>query len=84
VLVTVNGNMASAALAIPMTELRALLTEREREILKGEADVSEKYYYRVVTRVRKKIQKLDQDLQIMEENHEKLANELQEIVCNQE
>lgn len=59
-----------------------LLTPREREILTGEADVSEKYYYRVVTRVRDKIGKLGEDLEVLEE-HDTLADELRDEVCDE-
>lgn len=63
-------------------EYRAILTPREREILSGEADVSESYYYRVVSRVREKIKILGEDLEILDENHPTLANELYETVCD--
>lgn len=69
--------------AMPEKDYRALLTEREREILRGDADVSEKYYYRVVTRVRAKIEKLvDEDLSALE-RHDTLADELREGVCGE-
>ena len=62
---------------------RALLTEDERAILQGKKDVSEKYYYVVVTRARKKIQKLvDDDLPALEE-HDSLGDELRDGVCSQ-
>jgi len=64
-------------------DYRAILTDREREILRGEADVSEKYYFRVVTRVRKKISKLiDEDLPALDD-HDTLGDELREGVCNE-
>ena len=68
-----------------MTEkdYRALLTDREREILRGEADVSESYRYRVVSRVRKKIQRLEGDAKLLEAYHETLHSELQRSVCGQ-
>lgn len=59
---------------------RALLTDREREILLGEADVSEKYYGVVVTRVRNKIERLEEDVEALEA-HDTLADELREVVC---
>ena len=62
-------------------DYRAILTDREAEILSGEADVSEKYYYRVVTRVRDKVEKLSQDLDVLDEHHDTLGDELREIVC---
>lgn len=62
-------------------EYRSLLTQREREIISGDADVSEKYYYRVVSRVRDKIEGVETDLEILEE-HATLADELREVVCD--
>lgn len=66
---------------MPDKEYRAILTEREREILAGEADVSEKYYYRVVTRVRDKIERLEADLTVLDEHHDTLGDELRDVVC---
>jgi len=63
---------------------RGLLTPREREILSGKADVNEDYYYAVVSRVRKKIQKLDEDVQILRENHPTLYSELQAVIAEDE
>lgn len=64
-------------------DYRAILTQREKEILSGDADVGEKYYYRVVTRVRDKIEKLDADLSILDEHHDTLGDELRETVCEE-
>jgi hypothetical protein len=64
-------------------EYRAILTDREREILSGEADVDEKYYHRVVTRVRQKVGRVDDDLDVLDE-HDSLGDELREIVCDDE
>lgn len=65
-------------------EYRAILTSREREILSGEDEVSDGYYYRVVSRVREKIEQLDQDLRILDANHDKLAEELRLVVCSKD
>ena len=59
---------------------RALVTDREREILLGEADVSEKYYHVVVTRVRKRINQLTEEIEALK-SHDTLADELREVVC---
>jgi len=65
-------------------ERRALLTDDERAILLGEREVSDKYYYTVITRVRKKIQKLEaDDLKALAE-HDTLLDELREGVCEEE
>lgn len=67
--------------AMPEKDYRALLTEREREILTGEADVEDSYRYRVVSRIRQKIERLEEDATILRENHDGLHQELQEAVC---
>lgn len=62
-------------------QYRGLLTAREREILAGEADVSDDYRYRVVSRVRDKIDKLDRDIEILADAHPGLLGELRDAVC---
>ena len=69
-----NSNMAE----------RGLLTDREREIIKGEADVSDDYRYRVVSRIRNKIERVDGDVSILEEHRADLLEELREVVCDEE
>lgn len=67
--------------AMPDKEYRAVLTDREREILSGEADVSEAYRYRVVSRVRNKIEeRLVNDVALLDEHHAGLADELRSAV----
>lgn len=60
---------------------RGLMTDREREILLGNADVSEKYYGVVVTRVRKRINRLAKEEIDALEAHDTLADELRDAVC---
>jgi len=67
--------------SVPDKEYRAILTEREREILTGEDDVSESYYYRVITRVRDKIERVEEDLEVLDEHHDTLGDELRDVVC---
>ena len=59
---------------------RGLLTPREQEILSGEADVEEDYYYAVVSRVRGKIKNVKEDAAILRENHSSLYSELRAAV----
>lgn len=61
---------------------RGLLTDREREIVKGEADVSDDYRYRVASRIRNKIDRIDDDVTILEEHRADLLEELREVVCD--
>ncbi|PSP50913.1 hypothetical protein BRC60_04225 [Halobacteriales archaeon QH_1_68_42] len=63
---------------------RGLLTDREREIIKGEADVSDDYRYRVASRIRNKIERVDGDVSILEEYRADLLEELREVVCDEE
>jgi hypothetical protein len=60
---------------------RALLTERERDIISGEADVTDDYRYQTVSRIRQRFRKLDDDLDALEA-HGDLAAELREIICD--
>lgn len=63
-----------------MTDYRGLLTDREREVLNGEADVSQDYVYQIRHRVREKIQRLATDVEILEEHHPDLAKEVRDAV----
>lgn len=65
-------------------QYRGLLTEREREIIRGNADVSDNYRYRVVSRIRTKIENIDEDADILAENREDLLEELREVVCERD
>lgn len=60
---------------------RGLLTDREREILAGEAEVSDNYRYRTITRIRKKIGRIERDTKILEETRPDLLQELRSVVC---
>ena len=46
-----------------MTDRRALLTDREREIVAGEADVSDSYRYQPISRVRARLDRLAGDIE---------------------
>ena len=62
---------------------RGILTDREREILLNEGeDVTEKYYGVVVSRVRSKIERIDEDLPALD-SHPSLGNELRDVVCSE-
>lgn len=69
---------------MPDKTYRALLTDREIEILTREADVSDSYRYRVVTRVREKIERIGEvDLRVLDEHHDTLGDELREEICDE-
>lgn len=69
---------------LPMADdRRGLLTPREREILSGEADVKDEYYYAVVSRVRRKIQEVKADARLLREHHADLYDELRQAVIEE-
>lgn len=67
-----------------MASDRGLLTDREREILTGEADVSDNYRYRAVSRIRNKIERIERDIDILADTRPDLLEELREAVCEDE
>jgi hypothetical protein len=66
-----------------MSNGRALLTDREREIVAGEADVDDPYRYQTISRVRQRFSRLEDDLEAMEQ-HGELANEVRETICSKD
>lgn len=68
---------------VAMADRRALLTEREREIVSGEADdVTDEYRYQTVSRIRGRLQRLEDDIDALEK-HGELAKELRQTVCGE-
>lgn len=68
-----------------MTDRRALLTEREREIVSGEADdVTDDYRYQTISRVRSRIQNELVDDLVALDAHGALGDDLREVVCDDE
>lgn len=60
---------------------RAILTDNERNVLKAEEDSDR--YYKVVSRVRRKINKeFPQDVEIIKQSHSKLHQELLNVIDN--
>lgn len=53
-------------------QYRGLLTNWEHAILVIEADISDDYYYRVVSRTRTKFDALATDIELLEEHHSEL------------
>jgi len=63
---------------------RALLTDRERELIEGGDDVEEDLRYQAISRVRRKInEELTTDVEVLQEQHPQLLEELREVVCSQ-
>lgn len=61
---------------------RALLTDRERELIEGGKDVDDDLRYQAISRVRRKIdEELTTDVALLREHHPELYEELQDAVC---
>lgn len=65
---------------LSLADYRGLLTDREREILTGRADVSKNYVYQIRHRVRAKIERLETDVEILIEHQPDLAQELRTAI----
>ena len=65
-----------------MTEGRGLLTEREREALAGED--SDSYKYKTRTYFRRRLEKVESDIELLDEHDPELLNELRRVVCERE
>jgi hypothetical protein len=66
---------------VSMKDGRSLLTDREREILAGEADVSDNYRYKVQSVARQRVRGVVDDVDVLREHEPEIFDELQEIVC---
>jgi len=64
-----------------MNDGRSLLTDREREILAGDADVSDNYRYKVQSVARQRVRGIADDVDVLREHEQEIFDELQEIVC---
>lgn len=63
-----------------MAKSRAMLTETEREQIAGEHGRERKY--QATTRIRRRIEdELVRDVEVLEENHPDLLEELRDVVC---
>lgn len=63
-------------------EGRALVTDREREIISGDADVSDNYEYKVKSTVRNRIRKrLGDDVEFLEEHFPEAYKMVIDEVC---
>ncbi|MFC6766036.1 hypothetical protein [Natrinema soli] len=64
-------------------EGRALMTEREREIIAGDADVTSNYRYKVQSLVRNRVRKqFGDDVEVLEESFSEVYEMLVDDVCD--
>ena len=73
--------MTSGQESSNMTGERSLFTEREREILSGEADVSDNYRYKVESVARQRVRGIEDDVSVLRECYPEIFEELREVVC---
>lgn len=64
-------------------EGRALMTEREREIIAGDADVTTNYQYKVQSLVRNRVRKhFGDDIEVLEESFPEVYEMVADEVCD--
>ncbi|WP_254830472.1 hypothetical protein [Haloglomus salinum] len=59
------------------------MTTADRDRISGEEEVSDSKRYQTVHRVRSRIAELETDVEVLEEHHPELLEELREVVCNE-
>lgn len=66
---------------------RALLTDREREVLSGEVDDVEnpaEYRSKIRSRIKKRLKRLESDVDLLDKHEPDLAEDLYERICGDE
>lgn len=64
---------------------RALLTDREQELIEAGDEADDDLRYQAISRIRRKIQEeLPEDVEVLRENHPDLYEELREVVCEEQ
>jgi hypothetical protein len=67
-----------------MGRYRALMTDTDREYISEEGDISDSQKYQAISRVRSRVnEELVKDIEILEEHHPELLEELREVVCDE-
>lgn len=65
-----------------MGRYRAIMTETDRDYIGNPGDVGENKRHQSISRVRNRItEELPRDIEILEEHHPELLEELREVVC---
>lgn len=66
----------------PVTDGRALTTDRDREQIARVDGVNDSEHYQAVSRVRRRIREnMKEDVELLQEHHQGLLDELREVVC---
>jgi len=80
-MLTLGYMLMSSEQARRMAKTRALLTDTDREYITGEAGDDRRY--QAASRIRNRVQEeLPKDIELLEEHHPDLLEELREVVCD--
>lgn len=74
-------------MAIPKVSVgkyRAIMTTEDRKRIAREKDTTEAKRYQAISRVRKRVEELETDVEVLEEHHPELLEELRGVVCEDE
>lgn len=79
----VSNTTAMAPREVPeVTDGRALTTNRDRRQIARVGDATDSEHYQAVSRVRRRIREnLGEDIELLQENHPELLEEIRELVC---
>ena len=58
------------------------MTETDRKYIAHETDVGENKRYQAIARVRDRLDDLESDVNVLEEHHPELLEEVREVVCD--
>ncbi|WP_222912679.1 hypothetical protein [Natrinema sp. SYSU A 869] len=68
-----------------MGRYRAIMTDTDRAYISGEGNPSESQRMQSISRVRSRINdELTKDIDVLEEHHPELLEELREVVCEED
>lgn len=70
--------------SLEMGKYRAIMTTTDRERISDQDPDDSAKRYQAISRVRSRIEELETDVEILEENHPELLEELQSVVCDTE
>ncbi|WP_331250839.1 hypothetical protein [Natrinema pallidum] len=80
---TVHGSTMCTNKQPEMARTRALLTERDRELLASAEGGNRRY--QSISEIRSRInEELSTDVKVLKENHPELLDELREVVCDED
>lgn len=66
-----------------MARTRALMTRTDREYIANKGDVDENKRYQAISRVRDRLDELEEDVEVLQQHHPELLQEIREVVCDE-